>query len=402
MSVKLLFVIGSLDVGGAERQLVQLLPCLASQGFELTVFTLVHKGKLAPELERCGVKVVQPFFAKRLRQFPLILRRPLLSLSAFLSYLFFLLRWRPVIIHFFLPAAYLFGGICSLMLGKRILLMSRRSLNRYQLSYPLLAQVERWLHRRMNAVLGNSKAVLRDLRGEGIDEIRLGLIYNGIDIESVRNLDSRESIRRALGVDEHVFFIVCVANLHPYKGHLDLINALGQVNDALPEDWVIAMVGRDTGIEGELRSFANYHGIAEHILWLGERDDTISIYSAADLGVLSSHQEGFSNSLLEGMAVNLAMVVTDVGGNSEAVIDGVCGIVVPPKAPQLLGKAILSLAKDEQIRLRMSLLAGQRVRREFGLESCVKRYVHLYHSLLKYQDFEVQKAIDVGLIDYMD
>jgi glycosyltransferase involved in cell wall biosynthesis len=394
LATRILVVIGNLNIGGAERHLVQVLPYLMQHNFIITVFTLGRKGKLASVLEGRSVRVVQPLFATELSYFPSILRKPLLSLSAFLSFGYLLLRWRPSIVHFFLPAAYLLGSICSLLLGNRILVMSRRSLNHYQLKYPLLTKLEKRLHGHMNAVLGNSAAVVSNLKSEGVEDDRLGLLYNGIDLAQPAYTAPRNIMRQSLGISDNTFLMICVANLIPYKGHSDLICALGLINKYLPIDWAIAMVGRDSGIGIELRSAAEYYQIADHILWLGERTDAIELYAASDLGVLCSHQEGFSNSVLEGMAAKLAMVVTDVGGNAEAVLHGDCGLVVPSKNPEELGKALLTLARDSELRMRMATAGYQRVKQEFALETCINRYARLYQSLLCDPNCRVQKALD--------
>lgn len=254
--------------------------------------------------------------------------------------------------------------------------------------------VERWLHPRMNAVLGNSKAVVRELKEEGVQRDHLGLLYNGVDLAHFKSLPSRSSVRKDLGINERALFIVCVANLIPYKGHADLIDALGEIRMELPSDWVIAMVGRDSGIGFELSLLAEKNGIAEHVLWLGEREDATAIYSAAEIGVLSSHEEGFSNSVLEGMAAGVAMVVTDVGGNGEAVINGECGIVVSAQNPSALGKAMLTLIKDPNLRARMARAGHQRVVDQFSLEICVAQYAGLYRALMREPNCHVQTALD--------
>lgn len=274
--------------------------------------------------------------------------------------------------------------------------MSRRSLNRYQLKYPLLARVERWLHPHMDAVLGNSQAVVLELEQEGVNDDRLGLLYNGIDLAQFDNLPSRTSIRKNLGISEQALLMVCVANLIPYKGHADLIRALGEIHAELPGDWAVAMVGRDSGIGAELRALAEKEGIAKYIIWLGERSDAIAICSAADMGVLSSHEEGFSNSVLEGMAAEVAMVVTDVGGNGEAVINGECGIVVPARDTSALAQAILTLARDERMRERMAKAGRQRIIKEFSLDTCVDQYAGLYQALSVNRNCVVQQVLDAA------
>jgi glycosyltransferase involved in cell wall biosynthesis len=251
----------------------------------------------------------------------------------------------------------------------------------------------------MDAVLGNSQAVVNELHAEGVAMERLGLLYNGIDFTPFENLPSRSTIRENLGISEGALLIVCVANLIPYKGHADLIRALGGVRSELPKDWMIALVGRDSGIAKELKDLSEDLEVGEHILWLGERSDAIAIYAASDIGVLCSHEEGFSNSVLEGMASNVAMVVTDVGGNAEAILDGECGIVVPARDPRTLGKAILTLALDKDMRQRMAMAGYARVKQKFGIDSCVSQYSNLYHSLIQSTQRSVQDAIDSPQID---
>lgn len=393
---EILFVIGNLDVGGAERHLVQILPKLYERGFPVAVYTITHRGKLAGVLESAGVQVIEPAAATALRKLPSLLRKPFLLVSSALSLSILLLRKRHAIVHFFLPAAYLLGGICSLLFGHRIRIMSRRSLNRYQLKHPVLAKVEKWLHTRMDAVLGNSQAVVRELREEGVKAERLGLLYNGTDLAPYGNLPPRRSVRQGLGVDDDAVLMVCVANLIPYKGHADLIHALGRIKSDLPDGWTVAMVGRDAGIGAELRVLAEQQGVAGHILWLGERKDAIALYSAAEIGILCSHEEGFSNSVLEGMAAGAAMVVTDVGGNAEAVLDGECGLVVPARSPGAIGNAIMLLARDGEMRKRMVEAAQRRVIENFSLDVCVNQYASLYRSLMGRGCASIQQAIDLG------
>lgn len=373
-----LYVIGDLDVGGAERHLAQVLPDLAIKGFQPVVYALTHKGRLAPDLEAAGVEVITLPFSDRLRRLPTPLRQLVMLPLTMLRLWGLMLFRRPTVVHFFLPAAYLLGGICSLLAPIPVRVMSRRSLNNYQQKHPLLTPFEKWLHRRMNAALGNSAAVLAQLREEGVPEAKLGLIYNGIRI--VGRLNREEARSRLEIVNDLVFAIV--ANLIPYKGHVDLLNALASINARLPKGWLLLCVGRDAGIGKTLEARAVELGIDANVRWMGERADVSDIFCAADIGILCSHQEGFSNSVLEGMAAGLPMVVTDVGGNAEAVIDRQSGFVVQPQHPEGLARALLVLADDPALRLRLGDAASRRVSKEFSLVACVDNYALLYSALV--------------------
>ena len=399
MSYSLFYIIDNLDVGGAERHLVQVLPGLARRGFRVTLLTLTHEGKLAPLLREAGTEIISPPGVSSWGKLPSFLRKPL-SLALFTGKLWWMLRRRrPDVLHFFLPAAYLAGGLASLPFHGPVRIMSRRSLNYYQKKHPLAARMERWLHPHMNAVLANSLAVADDLRKEGVGEQKLGLLYNGVDLEHFASLPPREEVRARLGLSPSALLIVCVANLIPYKGHEDLLLALAQIRTRMPPDWRIAFVGRNSGncapFAEKLQQMALDKELGPHILWLGERKDVSALYGCCDLGVLASHEEGFSNSILEGMAAGVPMVVTDVGGNSEAVVDGKSGFVVPPHHPEELGNAILKLASDVALRNRMATCGRLRVEQRFSLDHCIGCYQQLYHHLLSDQAaLPVQAMID--------
>ena len=97
--------------------------------------------------------------------------------------------------------------------------------------------------------------------------------------------------------------------------------------------------------------------------------------------ILPSHQEGFSNALLEAMAARLPVVATAIGGNSDAVVDGETGSLVPVRDPRVLAVAILRLAQDPDLRVNFGEAGRRRVELHFSLQACVDRYERLYRAL---------------------
>jgi glycosyltransferase involved in cell wall biosynthesis len=384
-TIKILLVIGSLDIGGTEQQLVALASNLLHLGYRVMVFSL-SAGPLRQTLRSKGVPTVVARLNRRKGGSRLIRRVTSLALAS--AHLFFLLlQYRPTIVHFFLPEAYLVGAPLAALARIPIRVMSRRSLNTYQQTYPrIIARIERYLHRTMTAVVGNSKSVVQQLLGsEGVEPSRIGLIYNGLDVArfpiSIDKADIRTSTRAALGTDSEHLLLIMVANLIAYKGHLDLLEALGSIRQRLPAGWRLLLVGRDDGIGGRLRERAGALAIRDNVIFLGPRSDVPELLLASDIGILSSHQEGFSNAVLEGMAARLPMVVTSVGGNSEAVIDGESGFVVAPHDPARLADAILRLAIDPELRAKLGCSGRLRVEAQFSLERCIAGYDALYRHL---------------------
>lgn len=372
-------VVGSLDNGGTERHLLQVLPALDRARFRPEVFALQRRGVLANRLEAAGVPVRAPWISGG-RDWHALLKIARLMLVTFQLWAYLLVK-RPGAVHMFLPASYLLGMPAACMALVRRRLMSRRSRNHYQQNKRLAGWFERRWHRLASAIVGNSQRVMDDLlHDEKVPPGRAALIYNGV--EPMVIAPDRAVTRAALGISAHQLVIVMVANLIAYKGHRDLIDACGRVTDRLPPDWRLLIVGRDDGIEGELADRARRVGIAANVQFLGERDDAPALLVAADIGVLASHEEGFSNALLEMMSAGLPAVATDVGGNAEAVIDGACGLIVPPRDPSALGAALARLASAPELRARFGAAARARVEEHFTVRRCVAAYEDLYEAVL--------------------
>src|SRR5262249_52915378 len=155
--------------------LAQVLPRLVRSGFQVAVHPLRGRGELADRLEAAGVEVIVPPHAGQATGRSAVQRvtriaRALVSLARCYR------RWRPDVVHFFLPEAYLAGGLLSLPFRGFKRVMSRRSLNDYQAKHRWLAWIERRLHRRMDALVGNAQAVADQLVGEGAPPQRVHVI----------------------------------------------------------------------------------------------------------------------------------------------------------------------------------------------------------------------------------
>lgn len=367
-----MIVIGALDVGGAETHLAQVLPRLVGEGFEIAVHTLTGRGALAAPLEAAGVRVVAPPGSEAGAKAGGFVGRGLRALRAGLSLAGFMRGWRPDVVHFFLPESYLVGGPIALLASNAKRVMSRRSLNNYQTKHPLLAKLERVVHKRMDAVLGNSAAVTAQLIDEGAPPNRVHLIRNGIDLARFAN---PKPVPRP--ADKVV--IACVANLIPYKGHADLIDALARIPRT--PDWELWCAGRDDGIGAALQARAQAAGIGDRVKLLGARSDVPDFLAAADLAVLASHEEGFPNAVLEAMASGRAVIGTQAGGIPEAIDDGKTGLIVPPRDPAALGAALARLIADATLRTRMGEAGRTRVEAEFSLDACAAAYAAFYRAL---------------------
>jgi glycosyltransferase involved in cell wall biosynthesis len=373
----IVYVIASLDLGGAERQVALVAPRLKKCGWDPIIYCLSRPGLQAGQIESAGVKVIGPRWEIGAGQ--VLVGRVARLIASAVKLFTLLLSMRPPIVHFFLPEAYLIGAPIAIAARVPIRVMSRRSLNHYQKKHPFLRQIERFWHPRMQMLLGNSEAVLKELRTETAVDSPIELIYNGADL-------SQTNIPSATPTDTQrnpgKLTLIIVANLIPYKGHADLFHAVASIAGKLPESWELLCVGRDDGLGAKLTELSRHLQLDGHIRLLGSRADVPALLASADIGILCSHEEGFSNAILEGMVAGVPMVVTNVGGNAEAVIDQKTGLVVPPHDPAALGAAILSLASNAELRKRMGKAGRRRAEIHFSLDQCVKHYDALYRDLM--------------------
>ncbi|MFN3656967.1 MAG: glycosyltransferase [Pseudolabrys sp.] len=381
---EILFVIGTLQVGGSELHLCAVANELRRRGWPVAICSLSGDGPLKARVQATGATLLLPPVSRGGHMNPFVRFSKLAITAGYLLAIF--LRRRPAIVHFFLPRAYLMGAPLAVLARLPIKVMSRRSLNYYQDAHPVLRRAERLAHKWMTAVLGNSRSVVAELAAEGVPASRLGTIYNGIDIARFEPRTSKSELRRALQLPQDAQIYTMIANLIPYKGHADLLRAFAIAAPSIDATWRLLIVGRDDGIGSALKQVAVELGIGDKVEFLGLRTDVADILNASDVGLSASHEEGFSNAVLEAMACGLPMIATSVGGNPEAVAHGETGLIVPPLDAEALAGAIVQLAGDAALRKRWGRAGRARVMAHFTIDACVAQYEALYCALLSGQE----------------
>lgn len=385
---KVLVVAPRLDIGGTEMHLARIVPPLREADINISLYVLERGGALEEQLIAAGVPI---YGSVRSTSQHLHVPRALFQLAMHLR------RAKPDLVHFFLPRPYLVGSLSAALVRQKRRIMSRRSLTNYKSNNPLLVQLERRAHQSTLALLANSNAVAEELFVESDDRSKIGLIHNGILVRPPATPEERAAARAELNISPETCVIAIVASLVGYKGHADLLSALASVRNELPQPWRLLVIGRDEGIGRQLARQAESQGLVEHIEWLGLRSDVASILDAIDVAVLASHEEGFSNSLLETMGRGIPTIATAIGGNLDAIVDGVSGILVPTRAPEELGAAIRRLCSDPELQSRLGAAGRQRVLELFSIEACVRRYENLYRNYLTIGTVPVQQLIDTGV-----
>jgi glycosyltransferase involved in cell wall biosynthesis len=371
----ILFVVGSLSVGGAEGQLAMLAKGLKDRGWLIDVFLLEKSGLLIEQLRQAGIPIRDGGYSTRGSRI-----RKMISVGLCQARLLGLLLWsRPDVVHGFLPLTNFMGALAGRMAFVPLVITSKRALGRYQERDPEFKWLDRIANALSHVITANSRAVARDTQArDGYDISRIVVIPNGLDFSRFDDTRHRRiDTRNELGLSNVDVAIVMVANLIPYKGHRELIEAFARVA-ASDRRLKLFLIGRDQGVLQDLIGDARRFGVSDRISLMGERGDVPTLLSAMDIGVMASHEEGFSNALLEKLAAGLPVVATDVGGNPEA-LDGMpdCILVRPQDVDDLargLTEVIGELGADDRNReIRQS-----RVRERYSVGAMVDAYERLY------------------------
>lgn len=340
------------------------------------VFVLQQGGPLNQYLQELGV----PIYDGGLKKGDLV-RAPWKLVLAQLKLLKVMLCVKPVVVHSFLPLVTFMGALAGRLTKVALVITSRRALGKHQERYIILRPFDILANRLSHRVTVNSKAVWEDtVHRDHIDPKKMVLIYNGVDLSTFDSVKSlREVTRKKFGIRLQEKVIIVIGNLIPYKGHSDLLKAAQEVLRHIPQT-LFLLVGEDRRIGRELKKMAIDLGIASKVRFLGLRHDIPQLLASSDLSVLPSHEEGFSNVILESMAAGLPVVATRVGGNSEAVMDGVTGWLVPPRDPEELAIKIIDLLKNAMKAKSWGEQGRRRIAGLFTLDKMVEAHLKLYRS----------------------
>ena len=373
--VKILYIIGTLDFGGSERQLIRLVIGLDRSRFHPVVCCLSRRGPLADELAQHGVKVEIVSFRGLtiLRDLPQVLLR-------FRRLVWLFREEKPDILHGFLFWAYILGTYAAKLAGVPIVLASRRGLGHFKADKPHYLFLERLANRLTDLIVANAEAVKQDvLRQELVEPSKVRVVYNGID-PSPYVFTADPALRASLGVPEAARVVGVVANLIPYKGHRDFLHACRAIRQR--QAGITFLLIGDGPCRGELEGLARDLGLEKDVRFLGTRRDIPQLLALMDVVVLPSLEEGLPNAILEAMAAGKAVVATQVGGVPEAVVQGETGLLVPPGDPQALADAVLLLLADRPLAEAMGRAGRDRVAKMFGLDRMIRETEALYQEVL--------------------
>lgn len=372
--IRILHLITSLDIGGAEITLARLVGGLNPQEFESRVVSLIPPGPVMKLVESQGIPVdslwMQPGQVNPAGLFNLIR----------------LLRaYQPDILQTWLYHADFLGLLAGKLSGISTIAWNIRTssmdFTRYRPLSGLVARACALLSTLPQVVVVNSETGWRHHEQFGYHPRRWELIPNGVDTALFSpNPSMRSALRSEWGLFANQPVVGLVGRLDPQKDHPNFLSAAAQVIQKYPAASFVCVGDGPSNYLRDLKTLTRTLGLEQQVIWAGPHRQMSAVYNAFDLLVLSSYGEGFPNVVAEAMACGVPCVVTDVGDARRIVGD--CGVVVPPRdstalAEGLLRLLLLSAAERQAIGRR----ARQRIQDKFSLVQMLAAYKALYLSL---------------------
>jgi len=354
MKRRVLHVIDSLDLGGAQTLLLDLAKHADRNRFEIHVVCMHGRGVFCEAFEAEGIPV-HPLSTSKwppgyLLGFPKLLR-----------------RLRPDILHFHLFGSNLIAKTIAAMLGHRAL-VSHDHCNDAGRGNPVLLLADALANRFSSRVIAVSASTGSFLvEREGVDPERVVVLRNGVDAEEFRpgNLQERASARKELGIPGHAFVIGGVGRLVEQKNFSLFLDVAARLHGGPEVCFVIAGTGP---LQAALKVMAVRLGLEDRVRFLGHVGNRVALYHAMDVLLMTSDFEGTPMVLLEAMACGLPVVASAVDGIAEVCTHGKDALLIPPGRGDAFASALGSLIVDPQCgeqmgrNARKSILDGYDIR----------------------------------------
>jgi glycosyltransferase involved in cell wall biosynthesis len=366
--LKILFIHGITEIGGAERELLRILGDLPSLGYH-PIVACPMRGPLVEELDRRKIEhhamVLPPW--RKLFAYP---KRA----AAVRALREVIITTRPQLLHvndiWWVPQT--LRAVAGV--GMPIVAHVRQEIDPPKVRRYELNEVDR--------VFSVSRQIQRSLEAGGVLSERLRVLHSGLELSAVPVQADGCDIRRQFGIPVDVPVIGTVANIFPRKGYEVMLRALPTILKALPELHYLVVGSGNAPYETRLRSLVRELGVANRVHFAGFQASVYLYLAAMDLYVHPALVEGFGIAVLEAMAMRKPVVATATGGLPEIVQDGETGIVVSPGDPDALAQSVSRLLQDSARCRRLGEAGRTRVATHFTVETMMDQLVSGYGALL--------------------
>jgi glycosyltransferase involved in cell wall biosynthesis len=374
MSRKVLHVIDSLDLGGAQTFLLGLVKNVDRGKFTPEVACMHGRGVYAKVFEDAGITVHSLSLGKL----------PPMYLPNFWR---LMMRGKYDILHFHLFGANLCAKPLAILAGHRAIIVHDQCNDASREKSPLLLAADAFWNRCSNRVIAVSESTRRYLLDrEDLPEDMVTMIPNGIDAEEFKpRIDSQKSTaRKKFGLPPDTSVIGGVGRLVPQKNFAVFLEVALQVIPKNPEVFfVIAGTGPQ---EVELKAKADALGLGDHVRFLGHVTDRISLYHALDMLLMTSDFEGTPMTLLEAMACGLPVVASEVDGIAEVCRNEIDALLVPARHVKGFVSALERVLGEEGLARKLGENARTTILERYEIRGLVRRIEALYEMVMEEQE----------------
>ena len=305
----------------------------------------------------------------------------------------FFIEEEPDIVHVHTPVASVLGRIAAKRAKVPIVIYTAHGFyfheNMSKFKYKIFLNIEKHMARKYtDFIFTQSKEDCETaLENNFIDENRILIIGNGVDIWgkfNPTNINDEEikELYEEFKIDKDDKVITFIGRLVGEKGILDLLEAFDSIDDPKVKLLVVgnaAQGERDTTTKELLSQYKSN----KNIIFTGHRKDIPNILSITDVFCLPSYREGMPRSIIEAMAMECAVVATNIRGCREEVVPGETGYLVPIKSPVDIREKILLLTNDAQSLEMMKINGRKRAELLFDEKKVVRKQLDIFEKLLE-------------------
>ena len=359
--MKILHVITNLEIGGAEKLLVDLLPRINLSGIsvELALFVSTNT-PFYRLLKDSGIKIHE--FSHKGSVYDV-------------KNIYKLIKIVPQfdIVHTHNTAPQLFGAIASLFNNVKWVTTEHTTTNNHRVWW--FKPIEKWMYNRYNRIICISEAVQQNMHAVAGNCVSSSVICNGIDTKQYyRALPVH---KRDISKNPNRKVLIMVGRMSYQKDQATIIRAMNNINIE-SELWLVG----DGERECELKDLVKDLGLCDRVLFLGKRTDIPALLKASDIAIQSSHIEGFGLAAVEAMAVGLPIVAAKVPGLSQ-VVDG-AGLLFQHGNYNELASIINRLLAQSVMYKEIAKACANRAK-NYDISTMTQNYINVYNNLIGYE-----------------
>lgn len=364
---RICYFIGSLQTGGAEKHVLQLIENIDKNKFEvyLCLLNKVDRDTIE-EVKRSYSPVhVKVFNAKQFFGIFYLLR--------IIHFAFYLRVNKIKILHIHLVGSFFFASLAGKIANISQVLVSWHSVYKYR---SIRKKTLKNTFVNLNLYVGSifcdkviavsNRVKVENCNNLRVKEDKVVVVYNGIDLPQKSNT----------AASKENFVIGAVGNLYKDKGYINLLRSIPKLVELIPSIKVI-IVGEGNE-RSQLEKFISDHNLENYVDLVGRKNNVRELITAFDIWIMVSLREGFSLAVLEAMSASLPVIATNVGGNSEAIINEESGLIIDPNNTEDIINSVSYLYQNQEKREQFASKAYSRYRDHFTTQKMMEGLYQLY------------------------